>query len=46
MDTITIENRQDAITVLNMLIRRELTDKADIQAVLEKIREAIEHYKI
>jgi hypothetical protein len=46
MDTVTIENRQDAITFLNMLIRRELTDKTDIQVVLEKIREAIERYKI
>ena len=46
MDIITIENRHEAITLLNKLIRQEITDKADIQAALQKLREAIEHHLI
>jgi hypothetical protein len=43
--SICIENRQEAIALLNKLIRGE-AESADVQPILEALREAIEHNKI
>jgi hypothetical protein len=42
---ICIENRQQAIAVLNKLIRGE-AESDDVRSMLEALREAIEHYRI
>jgi hypothetical protein len=42
---IHIENRQEAITFLNKLIRGEVKN-TDVRSILEALREAIEHNKI
>ena len=44
MNSIKIETRQDAIKLLNELIRGKIAKPEEILAALQNLREAVEHH--